>query len=73
VIYDLIIPYGNPVHIVLHKSIIYLGGLSAGLGYVILQEGYLIVVAEVFQQVLEVLFVNVLLLSRRLKYRILLN
>ena len=52
--------------VVLAEAVVNLGGLPAGLGQVILEEGDLVVVAEVLEQRLEGLLVDVMLLREYL-------
>lgn len=58
-----IISLRDAIHIILDQPVVDLGCLSARLRYIIFQKGDLIVVTEVFQQIFEALFVDVLLLS----------
>ena len=52
--------------VVLYEAVVDLGRLPARLGQVILQEGDLVVVAEVLEQALERLLVDVMLLGEDL-------
>jgi len=52
--------------VVLAEAVVNLGGLPARLGQVILEEGDLVVVAEVLKQGLEGLLVDVMLLGEDL-------
>jgi len=60
---NFIIGRRDTVHIVLYQPIIDLCSLSARFGDVVLQERDLIVVTKTFEQVFEILFVDVLLLG----------
>ena len=57
--------------VVLYEAVVDLGRLPARLGQVILQEGDLVVVAEVLEQALERLLVDVMLLGEDLAREVL--
>jgi hypothetical protein len=53
------------VYVILNETIVDLGCLSARLRNVVFKERNLVIMTKVFQQVLKLLFIDVLLLGRR--------